>query len=98
MAGSWLKGALAAAVLVGLQQVAAAEERTGPEDPTAPEGWTVPRTEWGDPDLRGTWPLDSVGRTPTERQPSLGAKAWLTDEEYSAALVEAEQVAQAYAR
>ena len=25
--------------------------------PAPPPGWTVPRTEWGDPDLRGTWPL-----------------------------------------
>ena len=98
MAGSWLKRALAAAVLVGLQQAAAAEERAAVAEPTAPEGWTVPRTDWGDPDLRGTWPLDSVGRTPTERPPSLGAKAWLTDEEYAAALAEAEQAARAYAR
>ena len=33
--------------------------------PSAPAGWTVPRTEWGDPDLTGIWPIDSVGRTPT---------------------------------
>jgi hypothetical protein len=62
----------------------------------AEQGWQAPRTPWGDPDLRGTWPLDRVGRTPTERPPGLGAKAYLTDEEYAEALAEAEAVAANY--
>src|SRR5690606_37322190 len=33
-----------------------------PQPGPAPDGWTVPRTAWGDPDLRGMWPLD-LGRT-----------------------------------
>src|SRR5687767_7615275 len=66
--------------------------------PAAPAGWTVPRTEWGDPDLRGIWPLDAVGRTPTERPPALGTKAYLTDEEYAAALAQAEDTARNYER
>jgi hypothetical protein len=96
--GSWWKWAFAAAVLAGPPQQAAAQESSAVAASAAPEGWTVPRTEWGDPDLRGIWPLDSVGRTPTERPPDLGTKAWLTEEEYAAALAEAEQGAQAYAR
>ncbi|MBT2135805.1 hypothetical protein KK137_15815 [Croceibacterium sp. LX-88] len=66
--------------------------------PEAPAGWTAPRTEWGDPDLRGTWPLDAVGRTPTERPANLGDKAYLTDEEYQAAIAQAENTAQNYDR
>lgn len=66
--------------------------------PAPPAGWSAPRTEWGDPDLRGTWPIDSVGRTPTERPPALGTKAYLTDEEYAAALRQAEESAEAYER
>ena len=66
--------------------------------PSAPAGWTVPRTEWGDPDLTGIWPIDSVGRTPTERPPALGTKAYLIDEEYAAAIAAAESTAQGYER
>jgi len=66
--------------------------------PAPPPGWKAPRTEWGDPDLRGTWPIDSVGRTPTERPPNLGDKAYLTDDEYAAAVAQAESTAQNYDR
>src|SRR5690606_9615046 len=47
--------------------------------------WQVSRTEWGDPDFRGMWPLE-VGQTPMQRNPRYGEQAWLTDEEYAAAL------------
>src|SRR5690554_1456070 len=63
-----------------------------------PAGWTAPRTAWGDPDLRGIWPIDSVGRTPVERPVELGTKAYLTDEEYAAALALAESTAANYER
>ena len=66
--------------------------------PEPPAGWSVPRTEWGDPDLRGVWPLDAVGRTPTERSPNLGTKAYLSDAEYAAAIAQAESTAQNYDR
>jgi hypothetical protein len=52
----------------------------------APPGWKAPRTEWGDPDLTGRWPIDNLSGTPSQRPPNLGTKAWLTDEEYAAAL------------
>ena len=53
--------------------------------------WQVPRTEWGDPDFRGMWPLE-VGQTPMQRNPRYGEQAWLTDEEYEAALAAAAQL------
>src|SRR3712207_9320188 len=64
----------------------------------ASANWTPQRTPWGDPDLRGTWPLDSVGRTPMQRPENLGNKAELTDAEYQQALATAAKSAEGYAR
>ncbi len=50
-----------------------------------PPGWEMPRTQWGDPDLRGKWPVDYLGRTPRERPAHLGTRAFLTEEEYARA-------------
>jgi hypothetical protein len=47
------------------------------------DGWTAPRTSWGDPDLRGTWPLESLSGTPFQRPEALGEQAFLTDEQYA---------------
>jgi hypothetical protein len=53
---------------------------------TDPAGAYKPRrTSWGDPDLRGTWPLDAVGQTPMQRPERFGDRAMMTDEEYAAA-------------
>jgi hypothetical protein len=69
-----------------------------PEEPglKAPPGWKAPRTEWGDPDLSGRWPIDNLSSTPSQRPPSLGDKAWLTDEEYAAALKAADDQLKLY--
>jgi hypothetical protein len=63
----------------------------------AAAAWKLPRLPWGDPDLRGTWPL-AMGRTPMQRPEKLGTQAYLTDEEYAAASERAEQSAEAYDR
>jgi len=42
------------------------------------------RTAWGDPDLRGKWPIDYLGQTPRERPAAMGTRAELTEEEYEA--------------
>jgi hypothetical protein len=60
-----------------------------------PAGWSVPRTPWGDPDLRGTWPISYVGSVPLqrcvsdngERRDTPGSpcdlnKAFLTEQEF----------------
>ena len=60
---------LAAAAVVSLAQ-------------QAPEGWTVPRTPDGRPDLQGVWANDSA--TPFERPEALGDRTTLTDEEVAA--------------
>jgi hypothetical protein len=51
----------------------------------------VPRTAWGDPDLRGMWPLDYLAATPRERPPELGTRTEWTEEEYQERLGQAEQ-------
>ncbi len=56
----------------------------------AGDAWSVPRTSWGDPDLRGMWPLDSLSGTPFQRPEALGERAFLTDEEYAARVVQQE--------
>jgi hypothetical protein len=61
-------------------------------------GWTVPRTPWGDPDLRGIWPLDAVGSTPMQRRPDLGEQAFLTEAQYQQAQAAAQQNAEGYDR
>jgi hypothetical protein len=63
-----------------------------------PRSWTPPRTSWGDPDLRGTWPLDSAARTPFQRPEALGERALLTDAEYAAALKSAAELRSRFAK
>ena len=46
---------LGAAMPLGAQQ---AMEQTVGVPPAPPPSWKAPRTAWGDPDLRGTYPLD----------------------------------------
>ena len=49
--------------------------------------WTVPRTPWGDPDLRGYWL--SLSYTPLERPAELAGKAFYTEQEAMAAFKQA---------
>ena len=41
--------------------------------------WTPPRTEWGEPDLQGTWTNETL--TPFERPKNLAGKPFLTEQE-----------------
>ena len=41
------------------------------------------KTSWGDPDFRGTWPIDSLGGLPLQRTVEQGNRVFLNDEEYS---------------
>ena len=45
------------------------------------EEYTVPRTPWGDPDLQGTYTSDDYIGTRLERNPDLGDRLFLTNEE-----------------
>jgi hypothetical protein len=46
--------------------------------------YAPPRTSWGEPDLRGVWPIDHINGTPVQRPPELGEQRYLTDEEFAA--------------
>lgn len=81
---------LAAALLAGAAGPALAQQQVG-TPPPAEAGWSVPKTEWGDPDLRGTYPLD-VGRTPMQRRPEYGDRLLMTDEEYAKAVDQAADI------
>ncbi len=48
---------------------------------TASKAWKQPMTPWGDPDLQGVWPSTSMLQTPMERDPKLGTRAVLNDQE-----------------
>ena len=84
--------AMLALVIAALVPVTLASARAGGRS----RAWSPPRTAWGDPDLRGVWPLDSVGRTPFQRPEKFGDRATLTDEEYAAARTAAAKAAKGY--
>ena len=78
-----MKAGLAACAL-GLAALVLPEGRAMAQEAATP-GWQVPRTEWGDPDLTGMWPLE-MGQTRMQRDPRYGDRAYMNDEEYAEAL------------
>ena len=55
-----------------------------------PPVYKQPMTPWGEPDLRGTWPLNHLISTPFQRPEQFGERRFLTDEEFAAAQKRAE--------
>ncbi|GAA0283178.1 hypothetical protein GCM10009127_25760 [Alteraurantiacibacter aestuarii] len=51
--------------------------------PAVPRDYQPGTTEWGDPDLRGTWPIDHLNFTPLQRPPEQGMRYFLNDEEFA---------------
>lgn len=86
-----LFASLGSAMLLGFGGALAAQQTVG-IPPAPPVGWNAPQTEWGDPDLRGTYPLDQVGRTPMQRRPQYGDRLLMTEEEYREALNSAAEI------
>src|SRR5688500_6232288 len=88
----------AAATLAALPSVAVAQ--TVPADltvmPPVPKDYQPKKTAWGDPDLRGTWPIDNIASLPMNRPASFGNRFWLTEEENATRLQQIERSAQAY--
>jgi hypothetical protein len=50
--------------------------------PPVPKTYQPKKTAWGDPDLRGNWPIDSIGGLPLQRTVAQGNRVWLSDDEY----------------
>src|SRR3569623_690996 len=66
--------------------------------PPVPMNYKTKTTAWGEPDLRGGWPLDSLnGRTPLQRDPKMGNRVFLTPEEFAAKEKTVEALNQRYA-
>ncbi len=42
-----------------------------------------PKTPWGEPDLRGTWPINHLISTPVVRDRKYGNRRYMTDEEFA---------------
>jgi hypothetical protein len=50
--------------------------------PPVSKSYQPKKTAWGDPDLRGMWPIDAIGGLNLQRPVSQGDRVWLTDQEY----------------
>ena len=61
-----------------------------PQPARAQRAWTQPKTPWGEPDLRGMWPLNHLISTPFQRPERFGDRRFLTEEEFAAAQKSAE--------
>ena len=60
--------------------------------------YAPPRTEWGDPDLTGNWPIERINQSGLsfQRPDEYGDRVWLTDEEFAQRLARAEASDGAY--
>jgi hypothetical protein len=76
---------IAALVAISLALTGAMPSAQAPlptDVPGAVPGYTPPKTPWGDPDLEGIWPGIELVGVPLQRDPRLGTRNWLTDEEF----------------
>jgi len=64
--------------------------------PPVPTDYQPKKTAWGDPDLRGTWPIDNIASLPMNRPAQYGDRFWLTEEEYAQRQEQANRSDQAY--
>ena len=75
-------GLVAAAGLGAATLALSPGPETAAEQLASPDGWEVPRTPWGAPDLQGIW--DSKSTTPLERPAEFADREFLSDEEIAA--------------
>jgi hypothetical protein len=92
-----------AAVLAppAIAQQAARPAAAGPQDlehlVPVPTNYVAKKTSWGEPDFRGGWPIDHLnGRTPLQRDPKYGNRAYLTDAEFARRDAEVQVLSQRY--
>ena len=87
------KAAIVAAALTLFAAPAVTIAQQAPQDlttmPPVPHTYAPKHTAWGDPDLRGTWPLDKVASIPFQRPAQYGNRFWLTEDEYKARVEQA---------
>lgn len=78
-----LLAALAGSVLAAASPLSA-QEFDLTAVPEVPRDYRPALTSWGEPDLRGTWPLDHLKFTPLQRPPEQASRYWLTEAEWAA--------------
>ena len=66
--------------------------------PPVPTDYQPKKTPWGDPDLRGTWPVNDVAEMPVNRPDQYGNRFFKTDEELAAEQARVQQLESAYER
>ena len=74
--------AATAMTLLSPALLAAQAERPAPAGAGAENGWTPPRTPWGEPDLQGTFSNRTI--TPFERPENVAGREFFTPEEVAA--------------
>ena len=78
---------LAIGIVVGGALLAACTQQSGSEgsnDTAADAGaWQAPKTTWGDPDLRGKWPISHLIGTPFTRPAKYGDRRYMSDQEFA---------------
>src|SRR5690606_33952455 len=50
----------------------------------ADANWQAPMTPWGEPDLRGMWPINHLIGVPVVRPKEFGERLYMTEEEFEA--------------
>lgn len=91
------KAALLAAAVAGASLPATAQEPDLTVVQPVPTDYRAGMTPWGEPDFRGGWPIDHLnGRTPLQRDPAHGNRAYLTEEEFAARDEAVQQLARRY--
>ena len=69
--------------LAGVAGVAGAIAWLGPVPQAGAQGWTPPRTPWGDPDIQGIFTTDDELGVPFERPEEFGERTVVTEEEFA---------------
>ena len=92
---------LISAALAAALAMPAGAQQTIPQDltvvPPIPRNYAPAKTSWGDPDLRGRWPIDHLNGTPLQRTPEQGNRVFLNEEEMAARAQRIEAAAARYA-
>src|SRR6187551_895346 len=101
MGGRVAMMALLAAAGVAIGPAAPAQQAPGDLAvmPPLPTDFVPKRTAWGDPDLRGVWPLDRIAdaEIPLERAEEYGDRVWLSEGEFARRIEAAGKSDAAYA-
>ncbi|MEO0062599.1 MAG: hypothetical protein RLZZ08_1159 [Pseudomonadota bacterium] len=66
--------------------------------PPVSSSYRPKQTSWGDPDFRGTWPINDIAELPVQRPAQYGNRQWQTDEEVAQAAARTQSLQTAYAK